>query len=334
MQYGNVTLGLSLHRPEFIPLFSDRARTHDVIVLEEPPHPEFEDMLHGRTAIDDYVAQTDTEYPEFGRQMCLLNRRFHADGKKIIQIEPFLETLIGIHEFLAAGHRPGELEQESLRQSVYLCEKRATGALIRYYNTVTGGSFDQTIEAVKRFARTDALRFRLRDQMRSIALEKIVNRSESVYIEAGTIHLWLFRRLRRRMQRPERLKLVFLTDGIVEQMNHTGRLYGPGDRLTLHYIFNPGLRSSRAETLLAARSLVHAKTVLKEEITDNPAAFPHIRDELRSIDMVDRLSLDDCRRLFPRIRRAATGEAGQILSDHLAKKSCTGRKGRHETDQI
>ena len=90
-------------------------------------------MLAGALALDDYLRPFDVEYPAFSRKMCYLLSELQANGKKIFQIEPFLEILLGIHEFFAEGHRPGELKKNSVQYPVYLAERNATKALVEYY---------------------------------------------------------------------------------------------------------------------------------------------------------------------------------------------------------
>ena len=75
-----------------------------------------------------------------------------------------------------------------MRYPVYLAEKDATKALLGYYQTVVNGSFDETFEVVKQFARMDAARFRLRDLLRARALVPLVKQYPLSYIEAGVIH--------------------------------------------------------------------------------------------------------------------------------------------------
>ena len=81
----------------------------------------------------------------FSRDMCYQLRRLRAEGKNILQVEPFLEILIGIHEFFAEGHRPEELDPKSVQYPVYLAERNATGALLAYYETVMTASFEASI---------------------------------------------------------------------------------------------------------------------------------------------------------------------------------------------
>jgi len=313
-----ITLGLSVHRPEMIPLIAEKMRRHDAIYLEEPPAAGFDQMLAGEYAVEDYIRQLDLEYPAFSRQMCYLLRELRAAGKKIYQVEPFLEILLRIHELFAEGHHPGELDKGSILYPVYLVERNATGALLAYYQTVMSGSFDQTIEAVKQFARRDAARFRLRDSLRAQALATLVKDNVSAYIEAGLIHYPLWRLLRKRLPRQVQVRSVFLADTALKTMGDKGRLYGPGDQLTLLYVFHPNIAGTMRERELAARSIIYSKIIEKQERTEDLSAFPHLHDELACIRIARQLSLDDCRRLFPLIRLAGTAQANQIVSEYLS----------------
>ena len=313
-----ITLGLSVHRPEMIPLVADWMRGHEAIFLEEPPSDGFEQMLDGALDVDEYILQLDVEYPAFTREMCYLLRGLKTDGKKIYQVEPFWEILLGIHNFFSEGHHPRELRKNSIQYPVYLTEQNATGALLAYYQTVMTGSFEKTIEAVKQFAHVDAARFRLRDSLRAQALAQLVKKHPSAYIEAGLIHYPLWRLLRRQMSPPKRLQLIFLADGAIKKLGWKGHLYGPGDQLTLLYIFYPTLRQPKREALLAARSLIYSKLIVKEELTEDLNVLPHLRDELACIELTRRLSLDDCGRLFPLVRRAGTAQAHEIVANYLA----------------
>jgi hypothetical protein len=79
---------------------------HNVIFLEEPPANGLQEMLQGELSIDDYLLPTKVEYPDFIHRWCLLLRELYQDGKKIIQVGPFLEHLLAIHIFFSQGHRP------------------------------------------------------------------------------------------------------------------------------------------------------------------------------------------------------------------------------------
>jgi hypothetical protein len=310
-----ITVGLSLHRPEMIPWMAERMRQHEAIFLEEPGSPGFEQMLSGELATEDYLLPLDVEYPDFSRAMCLLQRELHAEGRAIHQVEPFIETLIHIQEFFAAGGRPDELSPDSLAYHVYRAEKAATGALLAFYQTVLNGSFEHAVDSVIRFARVDAARFRLRDSLRAQELSRRIPKYRSSYVETGLMHYPLWRLLRRSLPSSARVNLVFLADPVLQSMADKGHLYSPGDRLTLLYIFHPTISRPGQEKLLAARAMIYSKILEKLELADGAGPFPHTKDELACIRLVRRLSLDDCRELFPLIRRSGTREAREVLRE-------------------
>jgi hypothetical protein len=300
-----------------IPLSRELMHRHDALFLEEPPTLGFRRMLEGKVQIDDYMRLLDVEYPEFSRQMCGLLRELHAQGKHIFQVEPFIGCLLSIHEFFAHGHGPNELKKNSLQYPVYLAERNATGALLAYYRTVMTGSFEETLEAVQHFARMDAARFRLRDSLRAQELASVVIEYSSSYIEAGVIHYSLWRLLRQGLSKEVRMRPVFLADAALKTFGEKGHLYGPGDQLTLRYIFHPHMAGETRHSLLAARAIVYAKIIRKDELTRDVSVFPHLRDELSCIRTTAQLTYDDCRRLFPLIRRANTYKSRQIVKDYL-----------------
>jgi len=316
--WSKITLGFSIHRPEMVPLTFALMQRHDAIFLEEPPSADFNDMLKGAVSIGNYLMPLDVEYPEFSRGMCCLLRNLYTQGKVIVQVEPFLEILLGIHDFFAEGHTPGDLPKDVIEYPVYLAERNATGALIAYYQAAARGSFEETLTAVIRFARMDAARFRLRDSLRAQALAPLIARYPSAYIEAGVIHFRLWQLLRHQLPKTSRVRPVFLADFALEELNEDGHLYGPGDLLTLLFIFHPELAETGQHRLLAARAIVYAKIIAKEECISENGGWPHLQKELACIRVAERLSMQDCRELFPLIRRAKTAEARQIVSEYLA----------------
>ena len=314
-----VTLGLSVHRPEMIPLISDLMQRHEALFLEEPPTADFRQMLEGVVSVDNYLGPLDVEYPEFSRRMCCLLRELLGKGKKIFQVEPFMESLLAIHEFFAEGHGPGELNKDSLQHPVYLAERNATAALLAYYRTVMHESFDKTIEAIKQFARMDAARFRLRDSLRAQELATLIGKYSSSYVEAGLIHYPLWRLLRKQVPSQIRVQPVFLANAAMKTIKEKGHLYGPGNQLTLLYMFHPTITNTMREQVLAARSIIYSKIIIKEELTEEAGTFPHLRNELACIRTTGQLTLDDCRRLFPVVRRAKSLDARQIVTEYLVE---------------
>jgi hypothetical protein len=315
-----ITIGFSIHRPEIIGITADLMERHEVIFLEEPPADGLQEMLQGVLPIDDYLLPAEDEYPEFSRSMCRLLCKLYQNGKKVIQVEPFLQNLLAIHNFFSQGHRPQELVPQSVRHQVYSAERDATQALLDYYQTVMSDSFSAAVKAVIRFARFDAARFRLRDRLRADALAAHISKRSSAYIEAGSMHYALYPMLRKRLPKAIKLSPVFLAHKALKTLGvREGHLFGPGDQLTLMYLFHPNISGNLKEALLAARALIYTKLIEKQELCADLKTFPHVRNELDCIRTVRALTLDDCERLFPLIRRVNTKNARLIVRDYFLK---------------
>lgn len=311
-----LTVAFATHRPETLPLTDKLMAPHEVIFLEEPPAPGFSAMLAGELTIDDYLLPLDIEYPEYSRAACELLRHHHQQGKRIHQVEPFLEILVEIHEHLAGGGTPSDVASDARRSPVYAAEKEATGRLLDYYRTVAERSFADTLEAVKLFARADAERFRLRDAMRVEALTPLLHRHGSVYIEAGEIHQFLWSTLRLRAPKGMPLQRRFVLEPVFHMFCERPHLFGPGDLLTLRYIFRPQTSGALGD-LLAAQSLVYSKILEKAEMIAPQGEYPHTRNEIESILVVRRLTFADCQRLFTAIRFADTRQAQEMVKDYF-----------------
>jgi hypothetical protein len=312
-----VSILLASHRPENIPLLESEMARREAVFLEEAVSADFSDMLEGRVSIDTYLSARDEEYPEFSRRFCTLLQKLHRNGVSLFQVDPFVDTLLAVHDFFAGGGTPADLPAGTDRLRVYEAERRATGALLAFYKASLSAGFQETVTAVQRFARTDAERFRLRDEMRANAVAERASGYHSSCVEAGYMHLWLWRRLKRRLTGIARVRPVHL---LREQHATAGvrrRNLGPGDVLTLGYLFHPKASGPRM-ALLAARSLIYVKLLEKEEQVPGTEPFPHLVDEMKTGDIVDRLSYEDCRRLYPLIRRAKTPQAREIVRRYLA----------------
>ena len=271
--------------------------------------------------MEDYLLPLDVEYPIFSRTMCQLMRDLHAEGKAIHQVEPFVETLIHIHEFFAEGGRPDGLAPDSLAYHVYKAEQAATAALLAYYQSAATSPFDDAVDSVIRFARVDAARFRLRDSLRAQEMTRFIPKYRSSYVEAGLMHYQLWRLLRRLLPSSARVSPVFLANSAMPSLAEKAHLYAPGDQLTYLYIFHPAISQTERERLLAARSMVYSKILEKNELGERPETFPHLRDERACIKAVRQLSLEDCRNLFPLIRRVGTQEARGTITEFLLKRN-------------
>lgn len=304
----HLTIAYANHRPETLPLSQSIMEEHELIILEEPPHQSFYEMLRGTIETEDYLLDQDIEYPAFSRQQCLLMQRLFRDGRKLLQVEPFIERLLEVQNFFADGNGPDDLDQSTVNYQVYLREKEATQTLINYYQTVRGNNFADIIESVDDFARADAKRFELRDRLRAEAIVNRLNDSKSICIEAGPIHLLLCHLLHKRIPSGWTLKPIFVELSGLKQLGISSGLFGPGDKLTVHYLFGRTLPSEIAH-LLCARTLIFMKIVNKEEYSDTSTPFPHLADEARAAALVNHLSFEQCRKLFFEIRDQSVNAA-------------------------
>ncbi len=308
-----VTVALSQHRPEIVRPAAALMAKHAAIFLEEPPSNELNRMLTGDLQVDDYLQLLDTEYPEFSHRMAIALKQLYASGKHILAVEPFLGHLVDIHEMFASGGAPADLDPLSERYRVYAAERDATGALLAFYAAATQAPFEKIVATVIRFARQDARRFVLRDTLRARALARQVPSYATSFVEAGQMHYFLWRRLHRALGPGFAVKPRFLTAPI-EMPGNVQRLYGPGDILTLRFIFQPTFRGPRAD-LLAARSLIYNQLIEKNEMVPTGEECPHAANELEILARVRHLSFADCRKLYARIRpKGAIGAIQQLDS--------------------
>lgn len=311
-----MTIGFLSHHVEVLPFLRRRLEGCRTLVLEEPPHPRFQDMLQGAVAVEDYLLQVDSGFPEFDRHLCRLLQGLCRDGLRILQVEPYLERLLQIHEGFAAGRSPADVSGEPDLAPVYEAEKRADGALLAYYQASVREPFRQVVEAVKHFARADADRLRLRARLRSEAIAEVCDPGESVFIEAGYIHRALHRELLKRVGKRTRVRALFVMDPLVREWGGKRRNLGPGDVLTLIYVFGVPARAP-FENLLAARSLLYIKMIQKEELLPGPSPAPHCEDEIRVNRLVDRLTYEDCSRLFEDLRFASRTDTLKAIQETL-----------------
>lgn len=312
-----ITLGFSTHRPETLPFAAELMQRHEAIVLEEPETPGFEQMLQGRLMIEDYLRWTDFEYPEFSRRSCVMLQSLYNNGKRLFQIDPFLAQLNAIHDFFADGGKPHEIEPDTTRGMVYEAERRYSAELLAYCERCLTAPFDEVVELVKRFAREDASRTRLRDQMRAEAIAELVTPFESVYVEAGLLHLFLVNRLTRMLGSQYRVRPVYLMAPVVRRLIGKKQALGPGDKLTLRYIYRPDASGSQLDRL-AAQTLINAKILIKQEMLGTEeSAFPHTRNEAQSAALVQQLNYGDCEILYAQIKKRTTQEAMERVHAYL-----------------
>jgi hypothetical protein len=128
-------------------------------------------------------------------------------------------------------------------------------ALLDYYQIVMNGLFKAAIQAIIRFARFGAARFRLRDSLRAQALAAELYKGSSIFIEAGVIHLASYHLLKNRLPQSLQLKPLFITHKALKILGVNGHLFGPGDQLMLTYIFHPKTQYSQRARLYSHRQM-------------------------------------------------------------------------------
>jgi hypothetical protein len=312
-----ITIGFSSHRPEVLPVVQEEMSRHEALVLEDAPEEDFESFLQGKISASEYLLDKDVEFPEFGRRQLELVKSWHAQGKAILQVEPYQQKLIRIHELLADGYAREEVENRPEFKEVYAAESSASRTLLRFYAAAHTAPFPRVVTTVKEFARADAARFRLRDTLRAEALAPLSRQFSRVYVEAGYIHLFLLKALRRLVPGEVRLAPKFVLASRCQAAIGRPRPLGPGDLLTLHYIFGSPL-TQKKEDLLAARSLIHIQLLNKSEMAPGADPAPHLTDEIQAYQLSRRLSFEACAYLYPRVRKMPPREAVEIVSRFLA----------------
>jgi len=290
-------------------------RAHDTVALEEPPHPLFSAMLCGDVAIEDYLQETDYEFPRFAEASCRLYRRLHALGKRLIQVDPYMEHLDRLHDFFAQGGEPQAVDPADPMQAVYRAERRATAALLHFYETSMRAPFSEVVQAVVHFARADAARIALRDGMRAERLAVEALKTSSLYVEAGYIHWKLFRDLCRLVEPRRRVRACFLLERQARRRIGRKQVLGPGDVLTLLFVFHPHIHGPMVK-LWAARSLIYVKILRKDEMEPVEGTCPHLDDEAEADRLTRFLSWADCQALYPRIRACSAEEAREIVKTY------------------
>jgi hypothetical protein len=311
-----ITIGFSSHRAEIIPFARPVMEQHQIIVLEEPPHPKFADMLKGGLSITDYLMEIDTGFPEFERLMCKEVRWLHQKGKKLLQVEPYLERLLDIHEYFAGGMKPVEVLNMAHLKTVYLVEKAATGALINYYACSIGKDFKQVVGSVKAFANADAQRSKLRSILRGDAIGNM-DTTKKIFVETGYIHYPLYRCLLNDFKGNQNIRIVYIMQPVFKKLRCKRRNMGPGDILTLYYALNIPIKEDFAN-VLAARSLIYTQLIQTEEmLPDHSNMTPHSLDEALVNRLVDRLEFEDCRRIYSKIRFKNRSESLDIVKSYV-----------------
>ena len=292
-------------------------KEHDVIITEEARNPCFIDMLNKKISIQEYIREEYLTFPKFSQRYYTILRSLHRNGKAILQIEPFIERLIQIYEMFSHGKKPKDVMRNPSLKKIYRIEKKATAALLDFYESSLKDSFPYVVEAVMRFAKADAERFRIRDSMRAEAIANLIIKdlpeNKKVYVEAGGIHIFLEKMLKQKMKERCHIHAVSLQEPLIKKMTGQNSFLPPGDLLTIHYILKKR-KNELFERLQAGRSLIYIKLLKKEEmLPTREVSTPHIEDAIKVNEVVSKFSLEQCKEVYKRIRFQKREDALQTI---------------------
>jgi len=317
-----ITVAFSPHRVETLPLAYEIMKDHDLIVLEEPYNKKFYQLLEDEVSSEEYITLGAYGFPVFEKNFIKILKELYKKGKKILQIEPYLEKVAYIQEKIANSTNIEDIINTPELKKIFDIENEATGKLLNYYKASVGTDFKKIINAVKEFAKVDAKRFRIRDFLRAKAILSILPEKGKIYIEAGVIHLY-FKKLLHLFLKNSKWKVrhKFLLREEIKKRTKKIRLFHPGEILTLRYIFKLK-EKPELEDLLSARSLIYIKIVPKKELLPTEEEpFPHLAKEIKVIQMVNKLSFEDCETLYKKLFPIRDyEEAFKVVEKFLNKK--------------
>lgn len=302
-----VTLGFTVFRPETAPFAARAMEGHDLIVLEEPRTPGFEEMLAGELPIDEYLMLTDFEFPEYATAQCRSLQILHARGAAVLQVHPWMDELAGIHEFFAAGNGPADIPTGGRAWAVYARERDWSAKLLAFYKAAGRKDFEGILEAVNDFAMADAAKISDMDRDRAAALTDVLPGRGRAYVECGAIHHDMVG-LMIRATGHGRVRTIHLMEEACLARHGRRRLIPPGDLLTFRHLLGAP-RDRAVESLLAARAVVYNRLMEKDESFESASPFPHMDAEAVVLQIVGGLGIEQCRDLFGRIRHLSVRES-------------------------
>ena len=302
-----LTLGFTVFRPETAPFAARLMAGHELIILEEPQTPGFEEMLQGKLPIDDYLMLTDFEFPEYAREQCRTLQHLHSLGATILQIHPWMDELVGVHEFFVAGNSPAQIPRGGKAWEVYSREHEWSRKLLAFYTAAGKKDFKGILAAVTEFAKADAEKIRDMDQDRAAAVAKTVAGRSSVYVECGAIHHTMIGLLIK-MLGHGRIKAVHLMEEVCKERYGVRRLIPPGDLLTFRYLVRAP-EDSAQESLLAARAMIYNRLMEKDENFESAYAHPHMDAEALVLQIISGLDTEQCKDMFDIIRHMGVRES-------------------------
>ena len=282
------------HRVEMLKHFEEEALKMDLIIIEEPRDEYFEKMLKGDISVEMYVKNLNTSFPVYSKYQCELLKRLYRMGKRILQIEPYLEVLEKIHKAIEIG-KIDEVLKDKKTSKVREIERRVNKAWIEYQEAFLRKDFDALVDITIEFSKVDAERFRVRDLMRAKGIAEVID--DNALVEAGQIHILLPKYLE---DLGFDVSVKSLPELIAKKLGV--ELYqNPGNVLTMKFMLNEDISDKEAK-LLAARGLVYISLIPKRElIPSKHDEYPHFIRENKVARIVNKLNYDECKNLFYKI---------------------------------
>lgn len=311
--------------PHWIELLAEMRKlmkSADIIILEEPANDFFKSMLDGIISVDEYIQFLSEEtfsfkpaFPLYTGQLCLILKSMHMKGKRIFQVEPYLETVEEIYKFIDEQERQGieakqiisEIKKSQKFSLVYDHEHITYKLLLEYYNSWSKG-FDNAVDALLQYSKAEAKKLILRSKMRA---EKIIDilkdidiNKTNIFIESGNIHLYLYYYLHQHFG--DHVNSIYLLNVILRKLNKKQNyLIRPNDILTFMHMFN--IKDDELERTLAARNIIRLIMINENElIPSKKQPFPKIEEEFLISRFVSSLNYNECKQLYYKFKQQKT----------------------------
>jgi len=297
-----ITVVFLEHRIEYLKDFYDLAERGDVIVLEEPDFGILELLCRGVLDIDFYIDFLYSEFSEYLREQYTYVKNLLESGKLVFQVEPYLTKLVELYHFIELKLFDKVLQFDDILKFVHSVENYVSKALVEYYDTILTGSFEDAVNSVIKFAKADAFRLYIRDLLRAFKICEIhskYGKNLNYIVEAGLIHKTISTILEKFCK-----DFVYSVDVKDIRARKLGIILPSHPGYELTYIFLEGQPYSEERCRqLAARCIVYTLMIKKQELRPGILQYPHLFDEYRVLDFVNRLSYDSCRRIFEKYRK-------------------------------
>lgn len=291
------------HRIEYLQEFYNISKSYDIIILEEPDIAILTILKDRDVDIDFLVEYLYSEFSEYLKeQYKLVKKIIKEDNKIVIQVEPYLTSLVDMFHFIEFKIIDKVIDHDLMIRFVHGIESIVSKYLVEYYENILSKSFEDVVNSIIKFAKFDAYRILIRDLLRALKIRDVLDqygRDRKYLVEAGTIHTCLPIFLE---------KLCKVSVHVIDIKEVIARKLGiifpqhPGNVLTRIFLEARPFNYDYCK-LLAARSVVYTLLITKSELKPTDTLkYPHIIDEYKVLDFVNKLEYEDCRRIYERYR--------------------------------